>query len=111
MLLVILLTGGVVALLVRSGALSIGGMLAIPGDAPPCPSTVNRWADQRLTATRAQLEKEHGLYRSAGEVPNAIAAAMTWIDDRLIDQRVDEARQQIRSSLLKSSQCLVQFQP
>jgi len=73
--------------------------------------SVNRWAGQQLATTRSQLEQDHRLYRSDGEAPNPISAAMNWIDDRLIDQRIAEQRQQIHSTLLRSSRCLVQFEP
>ena len=111
LLLAVVLLGGLGALLARSGGHSIAGLLRVADDAPTCPARLNRWADQRLVELRIQLQKEHGLYRTDGEAPNAIAAAMHWIDDRIIDQRIGEAAQQIRSSLLKSSRCLVAFQP
>lgn len=111
LLLAILLLAGLAAVLVRSGVLSRGGMGLLPAEAPACPGPVNRWADQRLTQVRAQLLQEHGLYRSEGEASNAITAALNWIDDRIIDQQIGEERQQIRSSILRASRCLVQFQP
>lgn len=111
MLAVILILGGTVTLLVRSGNFSLGGLLQVPNDTPACPASLNRWADQRLAALRLQLQQEHGLYRADGKALNAIGVAMNWIDDRIIDQRVGEERQQLRRSLLASSRCLVQFQP
>ena len=57
-----------------------------------------------------QLLKDHGLDRSR-EPLNAIVAALHWIDDRIIDRRIVEAREQIRNTVLESSRCRVEFQP
>ena len=111
LLLAFLLLGGIVVLLVRSGALSTGGMFPAPDDTPACPRAVNAWADQRLKTLRDQLIEDHGLYRGNGEALNAIGAAMNWIDDRIIDQRIGEERQRILSNVLNTLRCLVQFEP
>lgn len=106
-----LLLGGMGTVLVRSGAFFAGGLPLTNDAVSTCPGPLNRWADQRLQQLRRQLERDHAIYRSNGASPNAIGAAMLWIDDRIIDQHVAAERQQIRSSLLRSSRCLVEFQP
>lgn len=106
-----LLLLGTVAVLARSGVFANGKGRLAGDDMPACPGSVNLWADQRLRMLRAQLEQDHGLYRRQGQAMNAIGAAMIWIDDRIIDQRIGEERQQIRSTVLQSTRCLVQFHP
>lgn len=110
-LVLLLLGGGLFSLLSHAGALSRGRPAAAPESAPACPGSLNRWADQRLDQIRAQLQKQHGLKHGAGQQSNAISAALNWFDDRVIAQRLDAERQQIRSDLLASSRCLVQLQP
>lgn len=110
-MLVVLVLGATVGLLVRSGTLSIGGLLQVPDDTPACPVTLNHWADQQLAAMRVQLQQDHGLYRAEGGALNAIGVAMNWIDDRIIEERITEERHQLRNRLLRTSRCLVQFQP
>lgn len=80
-------------------------------DSPLCPAPLNRWADQRLSLIREQLQRQHGLHRGHASAPNAIVAAMSWIEARILERRLDEDRQLIRSKLLKSSGCLVEFKP
>jgi hypothetical protein len=72
---------------------------------------INRWADQQLATIHQQLRQDHGLDRGTGEPLNAIVAALQWIDDRIIDRRIVEAREQIRNTVLESSRCRVEFQP
>lgn len=110
-MLAVLLFGGVGLFLARTRPLSIDGILMGSDETPICPMSVNRWAAQRLEVIRDQLERAHSLYRSNGEALNAIGAGLTWIDDRIIDQRIGEARQELRVSVLKASRCLIQFQP
>lgn len=110
-LILALLLGGAGILLVRSGALSGGGLPLVGDTAATCPGPLNRWADQRLLQRRRQLERDHALYRSPGASSNAVSAALLWVDDRIIDQQLAAERQQIRSSLLRSPRCLVAFQP
>lgn len=107
----VLLLGGVFTILARPVTFSSGGMGGRSVDAPLCPAPLNRWADQRLALIREQLQNQHGLHRGEPSAPNAIVAAMNWIDDRILERRLDEDRQLIRSKLLKSSRCLVEFQP
>lgn len=106
-----LVLAGTVAVLARSGAFSTGGLRLGGDDVPACTAPVNRWADQRLQRFHEQLKTEHSIYRSAGEAPNAIGAALTWFDDRIIERRLGDERQRIRSTLLQSMRCQVQFQP
>lgn len=106
-----LLLGGTVVLIVRFGVFSDGSTRPVPVDTPSCPVVVNRWANERLALIRRQLERESGFDRANVANLNAIGAALHWIDARIIDQRVSEARQQIRTTALTSSRCLVQFDP
>lgn len=98
-------------MIMRFGVFSDGPTRPVPVDTPACPVVVNRWANQRLALIRRQLELENGLDRGHGAGLNAIGAALRWIDARIIDQRVGEARQEIRDTALTSSRCVVQFDP
>lgn len=109
-LLALVLLAALATVLGKSGVLSRAGTTLASDQTPACPGAVNRWADQRLALIRAQLLKQEGAY-SIGPNPNPIAGAMNWIDNRIVERRLDEQRQQIRSSLLASSRCLVEFQP
>ena len=106
-----LLLTGVLVLLGRFSGLPIAGRRQKPSNAPICPMSVNRWADRQLATVHQQLLRDHGLDRGTREPLNAIVAALQWIDDRIIDQRVVEAREQIRNTVLESSRCRVEFQP
>ena len=72
---------------------------------PPCGKVINRWANGRLQAARARFEAEHDLYRADGPGANAVTGAMTWIDDRIIDHKLEAEWEQIHASVLNSSQC------
>lgn len=111
LLALIVLLAGVVAVLARSGVLSTGPSTAAMDGVPACQPAVNRWADQRLSQARSQLEQEHGFSRTQANDLNPVTEALNWIEDRIIAQRLADEREQIRSSVLSSSRCLVQFQP
>lgn len=111
LLMMALLLGGTGTVLVRSGAFSNRALPMAAEAVSTCPGPLNRWADQRLLQRRRQLEQDHAIYRSHGANPSAIGAAMIWIDDRIIERHLAAERQQLRSTLMRSSRCLVEFQP
>ncbi len=107
----VLLLAGLVVLVGRFSGLPIAGRRQRLANTPACPVSINRWADQRLATIDQQLRKDYGLDRGTREPLNAIVAALQWIDDRIIDRRIVEAREQIRNTVLESSRCRVEFQP
>lgn len=108
LLLTILLLGGMGVLVLRSSGSLLLRLSGTP-EARPCSTAMNRWANQRIRAARAQMQQEHGLYRAEGKELNAITAMMNWLDDRIIDQRVGEVRRRLRAGVLHSARCLPLF--
>jgi len=111
LLLLLLLLGGIVTLLMHSGVLSRGRGARAPEVAPVCPAALNHWADQRLEQIRVELQKQHGQRAGSSMGANPASDALGWVEERILAQRLDSERQQIRSRLLSASRCQVQFQP
>lgn len=109
LLMVIALAGLVVAL--ARGGDQASALSRPSGDLAACPAVINTWARQRLDQQRQVLEREHSVVRSDGEAPNAVIAAMRWLDDRIIDHYLERERDQIRAMTRASSRCLPMFTP
>jgi hypothetical protein len=105
-LLLVLLITGLGTLLVRMGPGLVQHRIVGTIDAPRCSAVIHRWAARQLLAERLRLESRHALYRSQG---NAITAAMKWIDDRIIDQRIGDMRRQLSAKVLQFAGCVLRF--
>lgn len=108
--LLVLAIAGLAMALTRSG--DQASALSRPsGDLAACPTVVNAWAQQRLGRHRQELEQEHDLNRADGEAPNAVTAAMRWMDERIIEHYIEKERNQIRAMTRASRRCLPVFSP
>jgi len=76
-----------------------------------CKGSVNRWANRQLESYRLELKNNYQDSEIQGaSVSNGAIAMLNWFDRQISDRRLDQQRQSIIKTTLRTSQCRPVFQ-
>ncbi len=76
-----------------------------------CIGSVNRWANRRLENYRQELEAEqHGKQFQHAAYPNIATSLINRFDHLITERMLDQQRQEIIHTALRTSQCRPVFE-